>query len=135
MAGLLTNPELLAIYCKYHCDRPIPDGINPFRLDEETKECWNNRLQQLKDKWAARVEPGWSGFDLDNVPPNWIDAIDEALDYVNSVNDGFTIKQVKLKFGGIRIYLNFYTGDEAGKQLHSDIVDFWTSFHDNKLVW
>lgn len=133
--SVISNPELRAIFNKYHCDRPIPDGVNPFRLDEETQTTWDTRARQLKDKWAARIEPNWYGFEINNVPPNWLDAIDEALDYVQSVRADFTIKQVKLKFGGIRMYLNFYTGDAAGQQLHEDLVEFFISFDDPKLVW
>lgn len=59
----------------------------------------------LVKKWNSRVAEFHYGFD--GLPNNvvWFQAIDEMLDIIEKDSPDFKIMQIKLKFGGIRIYL------------------------------
>ena len=72
----------------------------------------------LFQKWAHRVPKGWYGFALGNVPFRWAQILDDFLTEVEKENKDFEIHQIKLKFGGCRIYLgniNKKTQDEIDK--------------------
>lgn len=64
------------------------------------------RIEKLSEKWQDYVEFGWYGFDLPIIPEIWIDCIDSLLKYCQSKCPNFRILQIKLKFGGIRMYLS-----------------------------
>lgn len=61
---------------------------------------------KLKEKWAHRVPPKWYGFDLYDVPARWLQIIDEFLEYIEKQDPEMEIHQIKLKFGGLRFYVN-----------------------------
>jgi hypothetical protein len=60
-------------------------------------------------KWAYRVGKGWYGFNLGNVPRVWTDVLDEFLCWLETQCQDFEIHQVKMKLGGLRIYLGTKT--------------------------
>ena len=60
----------------------------------------------LFQKWAYRVGKGWYGFDLGDVPRVWVDVLDDFLVWVESQCPDFEIRQVKIKFGGLRFYID-----------------------------
>jgi len=60
----------------------------------------------LFSKWAYRVEKGWYGFSLGNeVPMVWAQIIDDFLRELEKEAPKFKIQQIKLKFGGLRFYV------------------------------
>jgi hypothetical protein len=63
--------------------------------------------KELTEKWDSYIDKGWYGFDGlgSPVPESWIDLIDETLDKIVGIDPSFGIHQIKLKFGGIRMYL------------------------------
>ncbi len=69
--------------------------------------CMSDLL--LFQKWAYRVGKGWYGFDLGDVPRAWTDILDDFLSWLESQCPDFEIHQVKMKGGGIRIYLGTKT--------------------------
>jgi hypothetical protein len=60
-------------------------------------------------KWAYRVGKGWYGFALGNVPRVWTDVLDEFLCWLETQRQDFEIHQIKMKLGGVRIYLGTKT--------------------------
>ncbi len=73
----------------------------------------------LFQKWAYKVEKGWYGFDLEGVPFSWVKKIDEFLDWTEKNIPEFKIHQIKLKFGGIRIYLDLGLPDNL---IHDSVL-------------
>jgi hypothetical protein len=67
-------------------------------------------------KWAYRVGKGWYGFSLGDVPRVWTDVLDQFLCWLEIQCPDFEIHQIKMKLGGVRIYLgtktNFVIPDE-----------------------
>jgi hypothetical protein len=60
-------------------------------------------------KWAYRVGKGWYGFDLGHIPPVWTDMLDDFLSWLESQCPDFEIHQIKIKVGGLRIYVGTKT--------------------------
>ena len=60
----------------------------------------------LFQKWAYRVGKGWYGFDLGDIPRDWVDVLDDFLAWMESQCPDFEIRQVKIKFGGLRFYID-----------------------------
>lgn len=56
--------------------------------------------------WAYKVGKGWYGFDLEGVPFVWAKIINEFLTELDKVAPDFQINQIKLKFGGLRFYVD-----------------------------
>ena len=70
----------------------------------------------LFQNWAYRVEKGWYGFALGEfVPYVWTNILDEFFNYVEIKCPDFKIHQVKIKFGGIRIYLKLNSKESSGE--------------------
>jgi len=67
-------------------------------------------------KWAYRVGKGWYGFNLGHIPPVWTNMLNEFLCWLEIQCPKFEIHQIKMKLGGVRIYLgtktNFVIPDE-----------------------
>jgi hypothetical protein len=60
-------------------------------------------------KWAYRVGKGWYGFNLGHIPPVWTNMLDEFLCWLEIQCPDFEIHQIKMKLGGVRIYLGTKT--------------------------
>ena len=60
-------------------------------------------------KWAYRVGNGWYGFNLGHIPPVWTQMLDEFLSWLEIQRPDFEIHQIKMKLGGVRIYLGTRT--------------------------
>ena len=60
-------------------------------------------------KWAYRVGKGWYGFNLGHIPPIWTQMLDEFLCWLEVQRPDFEIHQIKIKLGGVRIYLGTKT--------------------------
>jgi hypothetical protein len=63
----------------------------------------------LFEKWAYRVGKGWYGFNLGHVPPVWLDMINDFLSWLELECPDFEIHQVKIKVGGLRLYVGTKT--------------------------
>jgi hypothetical protein len=95
--------------------KPLSDIVEPFakRLEKVDWSAHKNKPSgdgsadlYLFMKWAYRVEKGWYGFALGNVPMIWAIVIDEYLTELEKVAPNFKIHQIKLKFGGLRFYVD-----------------------------
>jgi hypothetical protein len=60
-------------------------------------------------KWSYRVGKGWYGFNLGHIPPVWTNMLDEFLCWLEIQCPDFEIHQIKMKLGGVRIYLGTKT--------------------------
>lgn len=66
----------------------------------------------LFQNWHHKIEKGWYGFSLGKVPFIWAIILDEFLSDLDEETKGdFKILQIKLKYGGLRAYLN-YNGEK-----------------------
>ena len=62
---------------------------------------------QLFAKWAYRVPKGCHGFALGcDVPIVWAESIDKVLEWLDKETPQFEIRQIKLKFGNLRFYVD-----------------------------
>lgn len=91
------------------------DIVDPFskRLEKIDWKQYKNKPSgdgsadlYLFMKWAYRVEKGWYGFALGNVPMVWAIIINHFLTELEKHAPNFKIHQIKLKFGGLRFYVD-----------------------------
>jgi hypothetical protein len=60
----------------------------------------------LFDKYRKYIPTGWYGFDIGQpIIPAWMDILDEIVDLCVKSDPDFEIHQIKLKYGGIRFYV------------------------------
>lgn len=87
-------------------------------------------------KWAYRVEKGWYGFALGNVPMVWAFIINEFLTELEKEAPNFKIHQIKLKFGGLRFYVDLNINDNLKAEvIHSEIRKLESLLHNDKLIY
>lgn len=94
---------------KHKCHGYYPE------LDKEPMEGCDNCAElekKLFEKWEEYIPQGWYGFAIGQVPDKWYHLIDDFLEYLDSILPSFEIHQIKLKWGGIRFYVHFDSGDE-----------------------
>ena len=63
----------------------------------------------LFQRWAYRVGKGWYGFALGHVSLVWLDMINDFLCWLEVECPDFEIHQVKIKIGGLRLYVGTRT--------------------------
>jgi hypothetical protein len=81
-------------------------------------------------KWAHRVGKGWYGFNLGHIPPIWTDMLDEFLCWLEIQCPDFEIHQIKMKLGGVRIYLGTKTDFVIrDKKIRSEISQLENLLH------
>jgi hypothetical protein len=91
----------------------IPAGYKSLYeyLREDRKERIKPYSSEKDDgyfinKYKTRIPPGWYGFSIGNpIIPEWCDIIDETLEACVAADPDFEINQIKIKFGGIRFYV------------------------------
>ena len=88
-------------------------------------------------KWAYRVGKGWYGFALgDDVPFVWAQVIDDFLTEVEKVAPNFEIHQIKLKFGGLRFYVDLKLDDaKVREKVQSEISALEELLFSNDLIY
>jgi hypothetical protein len=87
-------------------------------------------------KWAYRVEKGWYGFALGNVPMVWAMLIDEFLTELEKEAPDFKIHQIKLKFGGLRFYVDLGLKDNVkAEAIHHEIDKLTSLLHNENLIY
>lgn len=83
--------------------------IKKYKLARDTYVVHNSSSEQynkLFAKWKYKIEARWYGLELRACPNVWYNVVDELLEYLSKKSPEFKILQIKLKFGGIRIYLS-----------------------------
>jgi hypothetical protein len=60
----------------------------------------------LSVKYKEYIPNGWYGFGLGYpTPSNWVKVLDEILELLTKTDPEFEIHQIKIKYGGIRFYV------------------------------
>lgn len=59
----------------------------------------------LFERWLPYIQEGYYGFDMGGCPISWYFAIEEALCVILDKCPQMRILQIKLKFGGLRMYI------------------------------
>jgi len=110
-----------------------PLDFKPYTdvMEEDANFC-KYKFKALKEKYKNRVPDRWYGFDgLGNPTPYvWYEALEEFLEYVEQQCPQFEIYQIKIKFGGIRIYLG-----NISEEIQQDISKLTSVMTDAKLVY
>jgi len=88
-------------------------------------------------KWAYRVEKGWYGFALGNtVPMTWAIVIDQFLRELERVAPNFKIHQIKLKFGGVRFYVDLgMTDNLKAEAINREIEKLCSCLYNENLIY
>ena len=87
-------------------------------------------------KWAYRVEKGWYGFSLADAPLVWAMIIDKYLARLEVEAPDFKIHQIKLKFGGLRFYVQLNLNDNLkAEMLLEEIGRLEELLQDKKLIY
>jgi hypothetical protein len=94
----------------------------------------NMKYETLFKKWEKRIGKGWYGFD--SIPDSWAEQIDELLNEIKLICPNFEIHQIKLKFGGIRIYLELNSEDKKIVNYVNEKIDNLENIlFDEKLIY
>ena len=90
----------------------------------------------LFSRWAYRIEKGWYGFALGNVPFSWAMIINSFLLELEIVAPNFKIHQIKLKFGGLRfdVDLNLLSFTECNL-IRKEILKLENLLFSEKLIY
>ncbi|MFW5847419.1 MAG: hypothetical protein ACOCVF_00670 [bacterium] len=90
----------------------LPNGYNNLHYiisqNEEEQKKFNHPVKNdsfLVKKYKSNIPRGWYGFSIGSpTPVNWIDFLDEVLEFLIKKDPEFKIQQIKMKFGSIRFY-------------------------------
>jgi hypothetical protein len=124
--------------------KPLDEIVEPFkkRLEKTEYKIGKTDVQCSPDlylfmKWAYRVGKGWYGFALGNdVPMLWALIIDEFLDELSKEAPDFQIHQIKLKFGGLRFYVDLRLEDtEKAKAINEEIAKLNALLFNKALIY
>lgn len=70
--------------------------------------------EYLDIKWVKQYGKGWYGISLGpGLPKSWYNIIDDVLLELLLEDPVFEIHQIKIKFGGLRFYVNGEFGEET----------------------
>ena len=135
---------------KDQCENFYTEIVNKFQLKQNSyfsddfHITRNDAARQLIFKQSTELEAkffvkydrfipvGWYGFELIGAPEVWFDVIGELLDAVlqDKAEGDIQILQIKIKFGGIRIYIGGLNDDEL------DLVEKLTPLlFDERLIY
>lgn len=113
---------------------PFKDTLKTVKYPAKSDICPDLYLFM---KWAYRVEKGWYGFALgDTVPMVWARIIEEFLVELEKEAPNFKIHQIKLKFGGLRFYVDLnLKGKKKCEAIHSEIAKLESLLSNEKLIY
>lgn len=105
--------------------KSLEEIIEPYKdrlgkIDYLKKESDNPNVY-LFQKWAYRVGKNWYGFSLDDAPFIWGLIIDKFLEEVEKECPDFEIHQIKLKFGGLRFYVQLNVNEAKENFIQKEI--------------
>jgi hypothetical protein len=101
---------------------------NPAREKEDA----TNFLMQ---RWGYKVEKKWYGFDLGWAPISWAHIINEYLVYLNQECPEFKILQIKIKFGGLRFYVELNCDESILEKIEKEISELESWLHHSNLIY
>lgn len=123
--------------------KPIEEILEPYneRLKNTNyadKEAMYDPTVFLFQKWAYRVGKGWYGFDLEGTPMVWGQAINAFLRELEVSAPNFEIHQIKLKFGGLRFYVDLKLPVEKEAEIdfiNDQIEKLCIALYNEKLIY
>lgn len=91
--------------------------------------------KELVKKWSYKIIDGWYGFDVEGISDDWSNDIDVFLTWLDIVRPQFGIRQIKVKFGGLRVYVDIKTeepiDDSLVKEIQQKLDNFYFYFDKN----
>ncbi len=123
--------------------KPFKDILKPYkeRLNKVNYKKIKNDFHPdvyLFQKWAHKVGKNWYGFALGNtVPLVWAQIIDDFLEELNKVAPDFEIHQMKLKFGGLRFYVDLkeFSSGKDYEFIHHAIDELEKTLFSKDLIY
>lgn len=86
---------------------------------------------QFLENWQCRTKKGWYGISIGQpAPDSWFLFLNEFLKLVEKDSPKFEILQIKMKFGGIRIYL-----DNVSENVNNSITEVEKLLCDKFLIY
>jgi hypothetical protein len=117
----------------------FPADFDPFSTSLEDQQLIFKRIEFLEDTYKDKIPEEWSGFWGLSVllPPKWFDVIEYLIHYIDLETKGdFQIHEVKIKFGEIRAYFNFFNiPPEKKEELQTVIKEVCSLLCDEKLIF
>ena len=122
---------------KYDLTVDVPKGCsNVYACTEKQRE--ELKLYPKKNdsyfvkKYKDYIPPGWYGFAIGSPTPEaWVEAIDEVLELLIKEDENLQIQQIKMKFGGIR----FYVESEKVEDIHEIGLVIEDQMYSRKLAY
>jgi hypothetical protein len=105
--------DVKAIFSRYELQPlMLPEGHNDvysfLRAHPDLRKDYEAEKDDmyLFDKYRKYIPIGWYGFDIGSpIIPAWMEIIDEIVALCIKSDPDFEIHQIKLKYGGIRFYV------------------------------
>lgn len=88
------------------------------------------KATNLQNKYENRVPQGWYGLDCSCWPINWLNALEEFLAELEKDSPDFEVHQIKLKWGGARIYL-----DNLSAEAWKAVDELENVMYDENLIY
>ena len=84
------------------------------------------------EKWKYKFAKGWYGIDI---PEIWYDRVDKFLEYLLVECPNFEIHQIKVKFGGLRFYVQLNTNATKSLKINQEIQQLENELYDESLIY
>lgn len=116
--------------------KTLEEIVKPYEKELEIVDYLKLKNDDLRliNKWRDRIPKGWYGFD--GINTLWGKIIDEFLIELEKIAPNFEIHQIKLKFGGLRFYVDINVTDEKlDKKIHKEIRKLEELLFSQNLVY
>jgi len=103
--------EIKTVVSRYDLTFELPEGCKKVYDCEKEVLAKLGFYPEKRDgyfmkKYEGYIPRGWYGFAIGTpIPESWMDCLDEALTILTEADPELEIHQIKLKFGGLRFYV------------------------------
>ncbi len=113
--------------------QPLLDKIDYKKVDNGNL----NPDVYLFQKWHRYIENGFYGFALGkDVPFIWASIIDDFMEELKKLAPNFTFSNCKLKFGGLRFYVETnLNNEELNNKIHKEIDELEEWLFNDYLIY
>lgn len=131
--------EVKAIFSRYEL-KPLmlPEGHDNvysfLRAFPDLKKDYEADIDDmyLFKKYHNNIPVGWYGFDIGcPIIPEWLQILDEIVDLCVKSDPDFEIHQIKLKYGGMR----FYVESKIIEDIHEVEMLIMNTLYDSALIY
>lgn len=132
--------NVIDILCKYNLRVDIPDEYKSIKnyasdhpkISEELFFDSDINDYTLNTKYKNNIGKGWYGFAIGHPTPTvWFTVIDKILEHLIEEDPDLEIQQIKMKFGGIR----FYVESKIIEDIFDISVLISNKMYDEKLIY